>query len=548
MSHAYWRTITALIAIQIGYGILVSLQPRYFQQLVSLGARDIKTALMSEGLRLIGILATIYIGGAILQGIAGYKGCLFSSDLLKRLQIEFFDKISQLPIQYFQRQSAGEFFTKFNNDIGQAQSFVADFLPSSVREMITATIVTGILFYFCPAALTLSAVLVALITSSLVLILNRIMVRYAKAQRKGWSEINRVFDETVQGIDTVKTFAAEKRQLDHFTKHTSLFRDLSVRASSIVAIFSPGVDLLSKFGGLAVLFFAYFMIVRDRIDFDSFLLFFFYAALLQVSVSNLVGSLSKLPNELVGLRNLSSFFTEFSEQSEPKKERASIDRAVPIGIHGLTFSYPGGRTLFLDANMHIPEKAVTILHGKSGSGKSTLINLLLRFYDPLAGSIKLDDVDLSQFSRAELRRKISVVTQFHFIFHDSLKSNLLIAKPDASDEEIIRALKRAHLGEFLSRLPQGINEIMDPRGKGISAGEKQRICIARLLIKNSPVMVLDEPWSNLDSEARNLLAEVINECRASTTILILTHEELPSLSVDLVYSLEHEKGTFINYQ
>jgi ATP-binding cassette subfamily B protein len=130
-----------------------------------------------------------------------------------------------------------------------------------------------------------------------------------------------------------------------------------------------------------------------------------------------------------------------------------------------------------------------------------------------------------------------------FRFHESLKSNLLVAKPDASDEEIVHALEQAHLGEFVKRLAGGIYEVMDPRGKGISAGEKQRISIARLLLRNSPVIVLDEPWSNLDEQAREVLAEVINNLRRATTILILSHEELPSLTVDRVYDLVYRENT-----
>jgi ABC-type multidrug transport system fused ATPase/permease subunit len=192
----------------------------------------------------------------------------------------------------------------------------------------------------------------------------------------------------------------------------------------------------------------------------------------------------------------------------------------------------------------IPAHAITVIHGPSGSGKSTLINLFLRFYGPAEGSIHFDGIDIGEFSRAELRRKISVVTQYHFVFHDTLRMNLLVAKPGAGEEEMLEVLERANLGEFVRRLPGGIDEVMDPRGKGMSGGEKQRLCIARLLLRDSPIMVLDEPWSNLDEEARELLAQVLNRSKESKTVLILTHEDLSSLEVDRIFHLEPEKGTF----
>lgn len=542
----YWRMITVMISIQVGNAILVSMQPRYYQKIVTLAVNDKGESLLTEGLPVIGLLAGLYLGVTLFQGIGGYAGSIFSSDLLKQLQIDFFEKISYLPLQFFQHQSAGEFFTKFNNDIGHAQRFIADFFPSAVRELITALTVTAILFYFCPAVLTLTALSIVVITSLLVVQLNRIMARYAKEQRTGWSEINRLFDETVQGIDTLKIFATEKQRSVRFQNLTSALRNISVKAGSIAAVFSPSIELISKFGGLLLIFIAYYMISKGDIPFEPFLLFFFYAALLQASVSNLVSSLANIQTELTGIRNLSAFFSEHAEPDDSDRSSASLDASVPIEINGLTFSYPGGRLLFRNADLFIPPNSITVIHGPSGSGKSTLINLLLRFYSPVNGTIRFGSVDITEFSRAELRRKISVVTQYHHIFHESLKANLLVAKPDADDSEIESALEQAHLKEFLNLLPNGLDEVMGPRGKGISGGEKQRICIARLLLRNSPVMVLDEPWSNLDEDVRGVLTEIMNQSKSSTTILILTHEELPYLAVDQVYHLMPDKGTFMH--
>lgn len=545
ITFQYRRPIGVIIIIQMGSAVLLAIQPRYYQRLVSLAVGGAESGLLAEGLPIVVLLAVVYLGGTLLQGIGGYIGCVFSSNLLNHLQTGFFEKISQLPLQFFQRQSAGEFFTKFNNDIGQAQRFLADFFPSAVREFITAIAVTAILFYFCPAVLTFAALLIVLVTSLLIVQLNRIMARYARAQRAGWSQINKLFDETVQGIDTLKLLATEKQRSSRFQKLTSAFRDLSVRAGSVVALFSPGIDLVPKLGGLILLFFAFYLISGGNIRFEIFLLFFFYATLLQVSISNLAGSLSNIQSELTGIRNIATFFSEYSEEDESHKISVPLDKSIPIEVRGLTFSYPGGRLLFRDADLFIPANGITVIHGPSGSGKSTLINLLLRFFTPLKGTILFGENDIRKFTRAELRRKTSVVTQDHFIFHETLRDNLLVAKPEAIDEEIVRALRQAQLGEFVKRLPGGIDEVLDPRGKGISGGEKQRICIARLLLRKSPIMVLDEPWSNLDDKAREILAGVINDCRSTKTILILSHEDLPTLAVDRIYDLSPEEGTFI---
>lgn len=537
--------MTLLVLMQLGCGLLVSLQPRYFQQLVSLVIGETQSGLWNRGLPLLGYLAGVYLSIALLQGVSGYLGSVFSTNLLQHLQTDFFEQTSQLPLEHFRQQSAGEFFTSFANDIGQAQRFFADFLPGVARELITAMAVTGILFYFCPASLTLAALCIVIVVALLVTILNRIMGEYARAQRSGWGEIHRVFDETLQGIDTLKVLAAEKRRSADFQACTGALRELSVRAGRVLSIFSPGIELLAKLGGLGLVALAYFLMSKGKLQVDPFLIFFFYATLLQMSVSNLTKSLSTVQTEFTGVRRLASFLAEPNEPEDGHLEGVMPSRAVTVELCGVSFGYPGCRRLYSSADMVIPARAVTLLHGKSGSGKSTLINLLLRFYEPEEGDILLDRISIRQIPRNELRKKIGVVTQHHFIFQETLRANLLIAQPDANDAKILGALERAQLGDFLFRLPRGIDTVMDPRGMGMSAGEKQRLCIARLLLRESPIMILDEPWANLDLPARELLAEVINSSKETATILVLSHEHPQTLAVDHIYHLNEEKGIFV---
>lgn len=543
--NRYRGVLAAIIALQIASALLVSLQPRYFQKLVTLAVSDASPALLEKGFPVLAILLGLYLASSILQAVGGYIGCTFSSDLLKQLQIDFFNQLGKLPIQFFEWQPSGEFFTKFNHDIGNTQRFLSDFIPTAVREAITALAVTGILFYFCPTSLTLVALGTVVVTAALVVWLNRILARYAAKQRTGWSDINKTFDETVQGIDTLKIFGGEKRRAAMFMRRSSDLRDLSVRAGIVVAIFSPTIDLLSKVGGLLLVFLAYLLIAKGELEIEPFLLFFFYVALLQVSVSKLVSALANLQTELIGIRNIGSFFAETPEVETLDRPSERIQKSVTIRIDNLTFAYPGKRKLYKGANLRFSANGVTLIQGPSGSGKSTLINLLLKFYVPQQGSISYDGMDISRFERAELRNRIGVVTQTHTIFNESLRENMLIAKPGAGDAEIKEALLKAQLGSFMSRMPEDLDEILDPQGKRMSAGEKQRISIARLLLKESPILILDEPLSNLDMDARKKIAQVINNLRNETTIIILTHEWFPALAVNEAYRLDPQTGKFV---
>jgi ABC-type multidrug transport system fused ATPase/permease subunit len=287
ITSRYRFPLTLLVVIQLGCGVLIALQPRYYQQLISLAINGQSANLWTTGLPLLTQLTLIFVAIAVLHGISGYTGSVFSFNLLKQLQTDFFDTASHLPLAYFQKQSAGEFFTKFNSDIAQAQRFFADFIPGVGRELITAIAVTVILFYFCPASLTLAALGIVGLTTLLVSVLNRIMGIYARAQRDTWSEIQRVFDETIQGIDTVKVLAAEEQQAEHFQRHTTGLEELSIRAGAVLSVFSPGIELLTQLGGLGLVAMAYYLIARGKMGLEPFLLFFFYATLLQMSVSQI---------------------------------------------------------------------------------------------------------------------------------------------------------------------------------------------------------------------------------------------------------------------
>jgi ABC-type multidrug transport system fused ATPase/permease subunit len=261
-----------------------------------------------------------------------------------------------------------------------------------------------------------------------------------------------------------------------------------------------------------------------------------------MSVSQLTRLIATVQTEFTGMRHLAGFLAEAPEAEDSHPTVTLPGQSAAIEVSGLSFGYPGGRRLYNRAQLLIPANSVTVIGGESGSGKSTLINLLLRLYTPQEGVIAIGGIDIRQISRPELRRKVGVVTQNHFIFQDTLRGNLLIAQPDASDRQILQALERAQLRDFLARLPEGLDTMMDPRGAGASTGERQRICIARLLLRESPIMILDEPWSNLDDRARTLLAEVINACKRTATILILTHERHPALAVDRLYHLDGARG------
>lgn len=538
----HWGVVSVMLLLQVFCALLVSVQPMLFQRIVSLVVSSADVFPTREGLRLLADLALVYLAGSLLQGVGGYVASAFAANFSRQLQVDFFEKMIRLPIQTLHKQSAGEFFTKFSFDTSQAEMFLVMFLPSVTRELLTVLTVTVILLATCPLMLTGTALGIVVVTSATTALLHVVMERFAQTQRNKSGTINSLLDETLQGIDTLKTLASEGRHGRRFERLATELRDVSVKAGLTGAAFSSALDLVSKGGGILLIFLAYRLIAHGKIDSQAFLLFFFYASILQMSVAALVNVLANFQPQLVGLRNVANFLAEPVENRPQPGSTETITQSVPIELSGLTFGYPGKGLLFQEAQFLAPARSTTLIHGPSGSGKSTLINLLHGFYAPSHGDILFGGVPINRLDRLELRRKIGVVTQDHFIFSESIRDNIRIANPDADDDRIMNAVARAHLEGLVNLLPGGLDYHLDPRGKDLSAGERQRICIARILLTDAPIMLLDEPWSNLDTDVRYLLAEVINECRAHKTIVIMSHEDISTLIVDHVYRLIPETG------
>lgn len=535
---AYRTRIGLILILQAGTAGLMSIQPIFFQKIVGLALGRMDPSVLSQGLQTLGLLLLIFLSVSMVQGLSGYLACIFSSDLLKRLQHEFFLKFSRLPLNYFRHQPAGEFITRLNMDIGQTQALISSTLPQVLREVLTLILAMVILLVSCSALLTLFALGVICLTSWFMARLNRSLTAFAREQRAAWGSINKVFDETIQGIDTVKTFAGEEQVRNLFHAQTGNLRKILVKAGTITAVFSPLIDLISKFGGLCLILLSFLLVFREQFAQEDFLLFFFYAGLFQNSISSLIQTFSSIQSQVISAGHLSSFLAITEEESHSRTgQTAVLDHSVPVRIQNLTFSYPKAGVLFQDFSLEAPANAITLVTGPTGSGKSTLINLLLGFYPPDQGRIQYGEKPIQDFTKEELRRKISVATQFHYIFQDTLKANLAIARPSASDQDIKNALDKAGLKKFTERLTRGMDEIMGSRGMGLSGGERQRICLARLFLRESPILILDEPWSSLDRSSQDDLIQVLHRCRTDTTVLILAHGIPEKLAPDRIYNL-----------
>ena len=575
--RARWL-LALFLAVEVAGSAAGAAEPSYLQAFMStvldgLGAGG--TLQPVGGILL--ALAALHIAGAACLGASSYLMSVVSARLLKDLRSAFFMKMSRLPISYFREVSQGEFVTQFNMDLHHAEQFLGEMLPQALLNVLMGLGVMAILAITCNPLLTLLGVLVALASSVLVVWLNQRLQHLAEALRDNYAEINRVFDETVQGIDTLKVFGGEGMQAAKFDHFNEMFRSLSVASGRLAAMFLPAVDMVLKLGNLAILALVYSMLARGTLDRDAFLRFFFYLAMLQGSLNALIGLATNLQPTLVSLRRLRDVFGqeeeegfaqgagpaespwmgagpggdaedphgEWQEQSGPQGPHSAPPPVLRVDIENLSFAFPGGRPLFHEASLSLPAGTATHLQGDSGAGKTTLINLLLRFYRPEGGCIRFNGEDIEGMPLAAVRDQVSVVTQDHFVFEEPLRENLALGGPYACDEEMIDALRKANLGAWFDRLPEGLDTVMGTRGKSISGGERQRLCIARAFLKHAPLVVLDEPFANVDGGTRDELLKAIVNLRREATLLIVSHQPVDDAVVDRRVILDPTRSGFV---
>ena len=531
------ESIAVILFLQMACALLIAIQPFLFQRLVASVLTGPSPSPLSTAVSILAALLVLYLLTSLVRIFGGIVACRFSSNLLEELQIAFFQQLCSLPLQYFRHHPTGEFMTKFTSDVAHTQSLVCHLGPAVLRESIIILAVTAILLSTCPIGLTAAALLVVGSAVILIYLLNKTLEKYAARQRRNLSDINKAMDETVQGIDTFKIYSGEKQRVRYFRQKTASFREVSVTSGILASTFAPLIELVSKTGTLLLLAAAYVMSTREQLPTERFLLFFFYIGLLESASVALINTLSNIQPQLVCAGELADFFGELSEDGRKETGPTHITVPADIELSRLSFSYPGRQQLFDNLNLRIPARAITVIQGPSGSGKSTLINLLLRFYPVGKGTIRVGEHNINRIPKTELRSQVGVVPQFHFILHDTLRSNVAIADTEVSDDEILRVIGLARLQDFLSRQPDGLDQILDPRGKGISGGEKQRLSIARLLVRKTPIVILDEPWSNLDQATRDPLINLVNQWKQSATIVIFTHTIPDTMDIDARYDI-----------
>lgn len=465
----------------------------------------------------------VYILKAGLQFLRSYMAHVAGWGVVADLRKYVYDHLQRLTLRFYEDKQTGQMMSRVINDTDLFESLIAHAIPDVLVNLLTFIGITTMLVIMNWKLTLLSMAPIPLVILSL-----RVYARYVqpafRTRQKELGELNAILNDAISGIREIKAFTREEIEAERVGISIDRYRTSLLHALRLMAIYSPFIEFSSSLGTLIVLFFGGRLALQGALSVADLVAFFLYLEMFYQPVRNLGNAWESVQLSLAGADRVADLLEESPEMHDrqgasPLKERARGE----IVFHNVDFHYSEGEPILENISLEIPSQQVIALVGPTGVGKSTLVSLIPRFYEVVSGSITLDGCDIRDLTLETLRQQISIVLQDVFLFHGTVRDNILFGRPDATEEEMVAAAKVANAHEFISSLSNGYDTMIGERGVKLSGGQKQRISIARAVLKNAPILILDEATSSVDTETEMLIQQALERLMVGRTTVIIAH-------------------------
>lgn len=462
------------------------------------------------------------------------------------LRRTLYSHIQRLSLAYHDHKQTGDLLSRVTGDIAAIQSFIVSGLLDSMINCITLAGMLGVMLYL-NWRFTLVALSVAPFLFLVVFSYTRRIKKAAREVRKKEGEIVSVMQEVLSSIHVVKAFAREDYEQKRLEEESLEGVEIGLRARSLKAKLAPLVEIIVAVGTCLVLWFGARMVLTGALSAGSLVVFIFYLGKMYKPMQQLSKMTDAYSKAVVGYERIREILeTDDEIRDIPGARRAPAFRGA-IGFDKVNFGYEPATLVLKDVSFRIEPGQVAALVGPTGAGKSTIISLIPRFYDPNSGSVKVDGLDVRRFQQKSLRQQISFVLQETVLFHGPIWNNIAYGKPEATRYEILRAAELANAHEFIEKLPDGYNTILGERGITLSGGQRQRIAIARAIIRDTPILILDEPSSGLDAASEKLVFEALDRLMEGKTSIVIAHRLATICRANCIFVIQDgqivERGT-----
>lgn len=448
-----------------------------------------------------------------------YILALISERIGSDLRTATYEHLQGLSLEYFGGKRTGDLMARISSGSDRICVFLSSHLLDFATDLLMILMTSVILVSINPWLALVTLAPLPFIAWLIHLVRNKLHHGFDQVYRI-WSEVTSVLADTIPGIRVVKAFAQEKREAQRFREANARNLAVNDRVNKVWSLFTPTVTFLTEIGLLVVWGFGIWQVSENKISVGVLVAFLAYINRFYSRLGSMSRIVSVSQKAAAGAKRIFDILDHVSSVPEPTQPVHLKHVSGALELQNVCFRY-GTRTILQDVNLTIAPGEMIGLVGHSGSGKSTLVNLICRFYDVAEGSIRLEGVDIRSLAVSDYRRNIGLVLQEPFLFFGTIAENIAYGKPEASREEIIAAARAAHAHEFILRLPQGYDSLVGERGQALSGGERQRISIARALLIDPPILILDEATSSVDTETEmEIQAALDNLIRGRTTLAI----------------------------
>lgn len=461
--------------------------------------------------------------------------CTFEQRMITDLRGQLHQKIELLPLRWFDHQSTGDILTKLADDVPATQRVILEGIEQGLTAVLQI-IITAIVMLVADTKLALIVLAPTPLIAAGGWIYSHWVSPRATAAREATSVLNSTLHDTITGIRQIKSFTAEDARQQTFLTASHHLKDQQTRLMAAWAFYAPSMTLLGN-GGLVLLLMAgAWWCVQGHMTPGQLMQFILLVGFLYEPIARLHGVQQTLLNGLASAKRVFAILDRETAEDLDSGQTITTIRGE-IEFRSVTFAYRENQPVLHDITLHAKRHQTIAIVGATGSGKSTLFQLLTRFYDPQSGSITLDGTPLQEFNKRSLRQSLAYVTQEAFLFAGTVRDNLRLGQPDASDEQLWSALSDACAEDFIRRLPEGLDAEVGERGVLLSGGERQRLALARAFLKNAPILLLDEATSAVDVKSEHLIQQALAKLRANRTSLVIAHRLSTITAADVIYVL-----------
>ncbi len=504
-----------------------------------------------EALSLVARLALLALGVYILragmQFVRSYAAHVAGWHVVADVRDELYRHLQRLSLRFYHDKQTGQLMSRLVNDSDLLEQLVAHAIPDVFVNVLMLGGVTAVL-----VRLSWPLALLSMIPIPLIILAMRGFARYVRPafrQRQAeLGELNAALNDNFSGIREIQAFTREETEAERIWTRIVRYRDSLLRALRLMAVFHPAVELASALGTIFLIYFGGRLVLNRTLPIADLVAYFLYLELLYQPVRALSNVWESIQQSVAGAERIAELLEQEPDVAERPGAVELPGRARgEIRFEGVSFAYRPGEPVLEDIDLEIAPGSMVALVGPTGVGKTTLAMLIPRFYDVGSGRITLDGHDLRDLTLDSLRRQISIVLQDVFLFHGTVRENILFGRPDATEEEMVEAAKVANAHAFIVELPQGYDTVIGERGVKLSGGQRQRLAIARAVLKDAPILILDEATSSVDTETELLIQQALERLMAGRTTIVIAHRLSTVRRADKIVVLQDgrivEEGT-----